>query len=139
MKPINPLALGAASGFSHGMLAPSSGRLLFVAGQTAADADGRVADPDFVTQFESALAKSLVVLTAAGGQVAHVGRMTVYVTDIAVYRNSRKALGEVWRRHMGGHYPAMALVQVSGLVDDGASVEIEMTAVVPDNDAGASR
>lgn len=132
MTRINPEALGAPRGFSHGMLAPREGRLLFVAGQTAADSDGQVAAPDFVAQFESALTRSLVVVAAAGGRAEHIARMTVYVTDLAAYRSARAALGEVWRRHMGPHYPAMALVAVAGLVDTGATVEIEVTAVVPE-------
>jgi enamine deaminase RidA (YjgF/YER057c/UK114 family) len=139
MKPINPEDLGTPRGFSHGMLEPSNGRVLFVAGQTAADADGHVGNPEFVAQFESALAKALLVVTSVGGRVEHVGRMTVYVTDIVAYRCNRKALGEVWQRHMGSHYPAMALVQVSALVDEEATVEIEVTAILPDGHGEASK
>lgn len=131
MKPINPSELGIPRGFSHGMLAPEGGRVLFVAGQTAADGDGHVDNPEFVAQFDSALAKTVVVVRAAGGCVEHIGRMTVYVTDMAAYRKGRKALGDVWQRHMGDHYPAMALVQVAELVDQEATVEIEATAIVP--------
>ena len=132
MRPINPEELGAPRGYAHGMLAPSMGRMLFVAGQTAANGDGRVGDADFVAQFELALTKSLVVVEAAGGRAQHVARMTVYVTDLAAYNRGRKALGEVWQRHMGSHYPAMALVEVTGLVDADATVEIEVTAVIPE-------
>jgi enamine deaminase RidA (YjgF/YER057c/UK114 family) len=129
---INPEELGAPRGFSHGILAPRDGRMLFVAGQTASDNDGRVTAQDFVAQFELALTRSLVVVAAAGGRPEHIARMTVYVTDLAAYRRARPALGEVWQRHMGPHYPAMALVEVAGLVDAGATVEIEVTAVVPE-------
>ena len=132
MKPVNPSALGAPKGFSHGMLSAAGGRMLFVAGQTAADSEGHVEERSFVAQFETALEKALAVVRAAGGQVEHIGRMTVYVTDIAAYRDGRKALASVWQRHMGSHYPAMALVQVSALVDRYATVEIEVTAIVPD-------
>lgn len=130
LTPINPNALDRPRGFSHGMLAPAGGRLLFVAGQTAADATGSALDTTLVAQFETALAKALVVVTAAGGQAEDVARMTVYVTDMAAYRRDRTALGQVWQRHMGRHYPAMALVEVTQLVDEGASVEIEVTAIV---------
>jgi enamine deaminase RidA (YjgF/YER057c/UK114 family) len=132
MKPVNPNELGPAKGFSHGMLGPRAGRILFVAGQTAADSSGHVEERAFLAQFEAALAKALAVVRAAGGRVEDIGRMTVYVTDIAAYREARKALGGVWQKHMGTHYPAMALVQVSELVDRYATVEIEVTAVVPE-------
>lgn len=138
MTPVNPPELDAPRGFAHGMLAPAGGRVLFVAGQTAADAAGHVDDRAFVAQFERALTKVLVVVRAAGGRVEDIGRMTVYVTDMAAYRDSRKALGAVWQRHMGSHYPAMALVAVSALVDRYAIVEIEATAVVADGE-GESR
>jgi enamine deaminase RidA (YjgF/YER057c/UK114 family) len=128
---INPAALGEPRGWSNGILAPIGGRLLFVAGQTAAEANGEVTDKGFVAQFDIALGKALAVLTAAGGGPEHVGRVTTYVTDMEAYRVSRARLSEVWKRHMGTWYPAMALVEVSRLVDHDASVEIEMTAVLP--------
>ncbi|HEX7118619.1 MAG TPA: RidA family protein [Longimicrobiales bacterium] len=127
---INPASLGAPSGWNNGLLAPAGGRLLFVAGQTARGADGRIVGGGFVAQFERALENVLAVVRAAGGGPEHVGRMTVYVTDRAAYLDALKPLGDVWRRHMGRHYPAMALVEVAALVDDGAMVEIEATAVV---------
>jgi enamine deaminase RidA (YjgF/YER057c/UK114 family) len=136
MTIINPNALGQPRGFSHGILAPPGGRILFIAGQTAADGGGRVVDRGFAAQFETALARAMAVLTEAGGRPEHVARMTVYVTDMEAYRSSRARLGEVWTRHMGRWYPAMALVAVSGLVDPDAAVEIEMTAVVPGAPAG---
>lgn len=138
MKPVNPPELDAPRGFAHGMLAPVGGRVLFVAGQTAADATGHVEDRAFVAQFELALSKTLTVVRAAGGRVEDIGRMTVYVTDMAAYRESRKALGAVWQRHMASHYPAMALVAVAALVDRYATVEIEATAVIADGE-GAVR
>lgn len=131
MTIINPDALGRPRGFSNGILAPAGGRVLFVAGQTATGPDGRVTNRGFVAQFETALQKVLAVVTAAGGRADHIGRMTAYVTDMEAYRASRPKLGEIWKRHMGAWFPAMALVEVSSLVDVGASVEIEVTAVLP--------
>jgi enamine deaminase RidA (YjgF/YER057c/UK114 family) len=128
---VNPPELGTPRGFAHGVITPPGGRLLFVAGQTAIDESGRIASDDITHQFDRALERVLAVVRAAGGEPAHIARMTVYVTDIARYRASRPALGDVWRRHMGAHYPAMALVQVVELVDKGAAVEIEATAVLP--------
>lgn len=127
---INPEELGPPKGWTNGMLAPEGGRILLVAGQDAATAAGVVEEEDFVRQFELALAKTLAVVREAGGEATSIGRMTVFVTDLDAYRTSRRAIGEVWRARMGRHYPAMALVEVSRLVDPLGKVEIEATAVI---------
>lgn len=127
---INPDSLGVPRGWNNGLLAAPGGRLLFIAGQTARDESGRVPESGLVEQFERALANALTVLRAAGGVPDDVGRFTIYVTSLEEYRASLKPLGEVYRRHMGQHYPAMALVEVRGLVDARAKVEIEATAVL---------
>jgi enamine deaminase RidA (YjgF/YER057c/UK114 family) len=127
---LNPEALGPARGWTNGMLAPSGGRLLLVAGQDAAEPGGEVATDDFVEQFRRALDKVLEVVRAAGGGPGDVGRITVFVTDLDAYRESRPALGGVWKGAMGRHYPAMSLVEVSRLVDPRARVELEATAVI---------
>jgi enamine deaminase RidA (YjgF/YER057c/UK114 family) len=129
---VNPPSLGRPRGFSHGMLSPAGGRLLFVAGQTAADDQGHIAERGLTAQFETALRKVLAVIEAAGGQPGHVARMTIYVTDLEAYIAGRPALGDLWSKYMGVHYPAMALVQVTRLVEADAAVEIEATAVLPD-------
>jgi enamine deaminase RidA (YjgF/YER057c/UK114 family) len=121
---INPDSLGRPSGWNHGMLGPAGGRVLFVAGQTAPQASGLVA------QWEAALEGVVAVVKAAGGSPDQIGRMTIYVTDRSIYLAERAALGEVHRRHLGRHYPAMALVEVKALVDQQALVEIEATAVL---------
>jgi enamine deaminase RidA (YjgF/YER057c/UK114 family) len=126
---VNPPALERPSGFSHGILAPPGWRTLHVAGQTAGPSGAF--DTDFAGQFDRALARVLAVVRAAGSTPAHVTRMTIYVTDIEAYRESRSRLGDVWVRHMGRHYPAMALVEVRGLVEPGAVVEIDADAVLP--------
>ena len=128
---INPPALGAPRGFNHGLLVQPGWSLLFVAGQTAASVDADVGDRAFVSQFTEALDKTLAVVRAAGGGAEHIVRMTVYVTDIEAYRASRPCLNTVWRERMGLHYPAMALVAVTALVDRDATVEIEATAALP--------
>ena len=133
---INPPQLPEPRGWNHGLLAPAGGRILFVAGQTAGGADGRVGSDDFAAQFALALDRVLAVVREAGGEPAHIGRMTVYVTDLSAYGSARRELGAVWRARMGRHYPAMALMEVRGLVEPGALVEIEATAVLaaaPDN------
>jgi enamine deaminase RidA (YjgF/YER057c/UK114 family) len=121
---INPEAFGARpSGWSHGMLADKGGRILFVAGQIAPVGD-------FVAQWEGALGRVLEVVRSAGGTPEHIGRMVVYITDRPAYLANLTPLGEVHRKHMGRHYPAMAVVEVKSLVDSKALVEIEAVAVL---------
>jgi NAD(P)-dependent dehydrogenase (short-subunit alcohol dehydrogenase family)/enamine deaminase RidA (YjgF/YER057c/UK114 family) len=127
---INPAELGAPRGWNNGMLAQAGGRTLFIAGQTARDGSGLVSGADFVSQFDRAIGNLLSVLRQAGGEPGDIGRFTIYVTDMAQYRASLKPLGEVYRRRMGSHFPAMALVEVTSLVDPQAVVEIEATAVL---------
>jgi enamine deaminase RidA (YjgF/YER057c/UK114 family) len=131
MQIVNPPELGRPRGFAHGVLSAPGTRLLFVAGQTAADGGGHVADADFVAQFDTALDKVLRVVRAAGGDAHHIARLTIYVTDMDTYRAARPRLSSVWRERMGSHYPAMALIAVRALVDAGASVEIQADAVIP--------
>ncbi len=127
---INPEQLGAPSGWTNGMLAPAGGRILFVAGQDAAGPEGEVTTDDFVEQFRVALDKALTVVREAGGTPESVGRITLFVTDVEEYRESRKELGAAYRSLMGKHFPAMALLQVRGLVDPRAKIEMEVTAVI---------
>lgn len=131
---VNPDELGVPSGWTNGMVAPAEGRILFVAGQDAANADGEVLTDDFVEQFDIALRKVLAVVRAAGGDAESVGRMTIFVTDMETYLSARSELGAVWRAHMAWHFPAMALMEVSRLVDPRAQVEIEATAVLTDTE-----
>jgi len=128
LTPVNPDSLARPVGFSHGM--KGSGDLVFVAGQIGWNREGRMVSDDLVLQFIQALENVMDVVWAAGGTSESVARMTVYVTDKADYVRNRKAIGEAWRKRMGKHYPAMALVEVKALVEDDAKVEIEATAVV---------
>lgn len=128
---VNPPELGRPRGFAHGVLTPPGARTLRVAGQTAVDARGELTRGGFAQQFDVALARVLAVVRAAGGLPGQIARMTIYVTDMAAYRECRPSLRDVWQRHMGTHYPAMALVQVVALVDEDALVEIEAEAVLP--------
>ena len=128
---INPERLGRPRGYANGVIAPAGGRLLFVAGQIAWDERQRIVSDDFAEQFERALSNVLAVVAAAGGSAEHVARLTVYVTDKGEYQTRTREVGERWRALMGRHYPAMALVEVKGLLEDGAKIEIEATAVLP--------
>lgn len=129
---VNPEALGVPKGWSHGILA-ASGRILFVAGQSGWEEGAVGTPPNFADQFARVLDKVLAVVAEAGGTPADIARLTIYVTDLGQYRESRKRLGAAWRDRFGSYYPAIALVEVSGLVDDGALVEMEATAVLGGN------
>jgi enamine deaminase RidA (YjgF/YER057c/UK114 family) len=121
---INPAAFGGRpSGWNHGMLSDKGGRILFVAGQI-------VPVGDFVAQWDGALGRVLEVVRSAGGQAENIGRLVVYVTDRPAYLANLTPLGEVHRKHMGRHYPAMAVVEVKSLMDSHALVEIEAVAVL---------
>ncbi|MET0832251.1 MAG: RidA family protein [Acidimicrobiia bacterium] len=128
---VAPEGLAPAVGFSHGIVA-AEGRTLHVAGQIAVDADGAPVGGDFATQFDASLGNVLTVVEAAGGAPGHIVSMTVFTTDIDAYRASLRDLGGIWRRHMGLHFPAMALVGVAALVEPDALVEITAVAVIPD-------
>jgi enamine deaminase RidA (YjgF/YER057c/UK114 family) len=132
---VNPESLGAPKGWNHGVLAPAGGRLLFVAGMSGWRAGAPGTPPGFAAQFANALDQVLRVVREAGGTPEHVARMTVYVTNLHAYRMELRRLGEIWRERFGRHYPAMALLEVKGLVDAGAVVEIEATAVLPGDHA----
>ncbi len=113
------------------MLAPAGGRLLFVAGQVGWDESEQIVGDGFAEQFEQALANVVTVVRAAGGEPEHLGRLTIYVTDKREYTAAASTVGETYRRLVGSHYPAMALVEVRGLLEPGAKVEIEASAVLP--------
>src|SRR5262245_13771724 len=125
---IQPTAWPRPSGYAHGVVA--AGRVLAVAGQVGADPDGVFA-PGLVGQFDLALGNVAEVIGAAGGRMEDLVSMTVYVLDRAAYQAARPALGEVWRRRAGRHYPAMTLVEVKGLATEGALVELQALAVLP--------
>jgi enamine deaminase RidA (YjgF/YER057c/UK114 family) len=122
----------APKGYSNGVAA--SGRLVFVGGQIGWDAQQRFHAVDLVAQSRQALVNVLTVLAEAGGEPRHIARMTWYVVDRKAYLSSLPALGVVYRELMGRHYPAMTAIEVSALIEDAAVVEIEVTAVIPDED-----
>ena len=130
-KLINPDSLGPPKGYSNGVLADAGGRLLFIAGQVAWNKEQNIVSDDFVEQFDQALANVITVLTAAGGEPSNIARLVIYVTSKGEYLERTREVGERYRKHMGKHFPAMALVQVAGLVDNAAKVEIEGMAVLP--------
>lgn len=128
MDPINPATLATPRGYSHGIL--GGGRLLFVAGQIGWNEKSEIVSDRFVDQFDQALANVLAVVREAGGTPESVGRLTIYVVDKSEYAAAQKEIGEHYRARMGRHYPAMTLVEVKSLLEDGARVEIEATALL---------
>jgi enamine deaminase RidA (YjgF/YER057c/UK114 family) len=115
-------------GYANGIVA--EGRVVFVAGQIGWDAEQRLVSDDLAEQTEQALKNIVAVLHEAGARPEHVARLTWYVTDRRAYIAAQAEIGQVYRAVMGTHYPAMTLVEVAALLEEGALVEIEATAVL---------
>src|SRR5215813_13045005 len=130
MKILQPSRWPRPKGYSNGILA--SGRTVFVSGMIGWDVNGELVSSDFVAQVAQALRNIVEVLAEANVKPEHIVRMTWYVLDKKEYANSFKQLGAAYREIIGTHYPAMTAVQVSGLIEEQARVEIEVTAVVPE-------
>jgi enamine deaminase RidA (YjgF/YER057c/UK114 family) len=131
LEPVEPEGWEQPVGYSNGMLAPAGARVLFIAGQVAWDADQvLVGEGDLGAQFRQALSNVLAVLEAAGGKPGDLAAMTIYVKDKRDYLARKAELGQIWRALVGRHYPAMALVQVSDLLEEGALVEISAQAAL---------
>ena len=128
MKILQPPNWPRPKGYSNGISA--KGRMIFTAGVVGWDENGSFPDYSLHGQFAQALMNMLEILAEDGAGPQHIVRMTVYVTDRHEYLSSRDEIGAAWREIMGPNYPAMALVEVKGLVESAAKVEIEATAVV---------
>ncbi len=115
-------------GYANGMA--GEGRFVLTGGQIGWDAEGRFAE-GLVAQTRQALLNIVAILGEAGAGPQHIARLTWYVTDIEVYRNAGKEMGAAWREVMGRHFPAMAVIGVTALVERAALVEIEATAIIP--------
>jgi enamine deaminase RidA (YjgF/YER057c/UK114 family) len=127
---INPEAMAPARGFSHAVV-PAEGRTVYLAGQVAMDPTGAVVGETFAEQFEVALANVVTALAGAGGGPEHLVSLVMYATDVAAYRAALPEVGAAYRRLVGRHFPAMALVGVTELVEPLAMIEIIGTAVIP--------
>ena len=130
MQILQPPGWARPRGFSNGISA--QGTLVFIAGQVGWTGEGKWQATDFAGQFRQALQNIISVLKQANGRPEHIVRLTWYVLDKHEYLNSLKDVGAAYRELMGRHYPTMAVLQVSGLVEDGARLEIEATAVIPE-------
>ncbi|GGV46167.1 enamine deaminase RidA [Streptomyces longisporoflavus] len=129
LERVNPSELSPAIGFSHAVTA-TGGRLVFLAGQTALDTEGKVTGTTLPEQFELALTNLLTALRHAGGTPADLARVTVYATDVADYRKQAAELGRIWRRLAGREYPAMAVIGAVRLWDEECLVELDGVAVL---------
>jgi enamine deaminase RidA (YjgF/YER057c/UK114 family) len=130
MEFLQPARWPRPRGYSNGVAA--RGRTVFVSGMVGWDEHGKLVATDFAGQARQALKNIVEVLAEAKAKPAHIVRMTWYVMDKREYVAAYKEIGAAYRDIIGSHYPAMSAVQVSGLIEDGARVEIEVTAVVPD-------
>jgi enamine deaminase RidA (YjgF/YER057c/UK114 family) len=125
---VNPSALPAPSGFSHGVQA---GDTVYLAGQTALDAEMRIVGNDIVTQFRQALSNVLATLREAGGEPRHLVSLTIYLTDVPDYQAHGREVGRVYQELIGDWYPTMAGIGITALWQAEAMVEIQGVAVIP--------
>lgn len=128
-RTLQPAGWPRPRGYANGISA--TGRIISVAGQIGWDATGRLVGSDIVAQSRQALANIVAVLAEDGARAEHIVRLTWYVTSRADYLAASEPLGAAYRAVIGKHYPAMTAVEVSSLMESGAVVEIEATAVVP--------
>ena len=131
MRILQPAGWAQPRGYSNG-IAVKGGTTVFIAGQIAFNSKNVLEEKTFAGQFRQTLTNTLAVLAEAGGKPEHIVRMTWYVLDKQEYLGALKEVGAAWRELMGRHYPAMAVVQVGGLMEDQARLEIETTAVIPE-------
>jgi enamine deaminase RidA (YjgF/YER057c/UK114 family) len=128
---VNPAGLAPPVGFAHAVVA-APGRTVYLGGQAAQGPDGRITGATVAEQFEVAAGNLVAALAAAGGRPEHLVWLQVLTTDAAAYRAALPQLGAAYRRHLGRHYAATALLEVAGLFDPAAKVELVAIAVVPD-------
>ena len=124
-----PAGWAAPKGYANGIAA--RGRQVFIAGQIGWDEKCKLVGDDFVAQVEQALRNIVAVLAEANGKPEHIVRLTWYVTDKTEYMAKQREIGDAYRRVLGKHFPSMTLIVVAGLLEPGAKIEIEATAVVP--------
>ena len=130
MTVLQPPGWAPSIGYANGISVPA-GQMTFIAGQVGWNEAQVFESEEIVPQFEQALKNVLTVLSEAGGMPGDICRMTVYCCDKPAYLAARPRLGEIWRRLMGKHFPAMSMIFVNDLLDHPAKVELEATAVIP--------
>ena len=131
---LNPPELSPPIGFSHAVVA-AEGRTVYLGGQTAHGPNGELRGRTLAEQFDAAAANVVAALEAAGGRVEHLVSLQIFTTDVGLYRKSTRELATAYGRHLGRHYPAIALFGVTELYDPEPLVELVGTAVVPETAA----
>ena len=131
---VNPPELLPGQGFSHIAIA-APGETIYVAGQTAHQADGTIAGSSMAEQADAALSNLAIALQTVGAQAEHLVAMQIFVTDMVAYREAMPGIGVAWRRYLGRHYPTVSLFGVASLFDPEALIEIVATAVIPHESA----
>jgi enamine deaminase RidA (YjgF/YER057c/UK114 family) len=132
MRLLQPGGWAPPVGYANGIEA--AGRVVFVAGQVGWDAQQKFHSAELAPQFEQALKNVLAVLAEAGGRAEHICRLTAYCCDKPAYLAARPELGRIWRTLIGRHFPAMSMIFVSDLLDAPGKIELEATAVIPEED-----
>ncbi|MEO6432462.1 MAG: RidA family protein [Sphingomicrobium sp.] len=130
MKFLQPSGWPRPKGYANGISA--RGRMVFTAGVIGWDTNESVVSHKFEAQFDKTLENIVAILAEDDARPEHIVRLTIYVTDKVEYLRQRDELASIWKARMGTHFPAIALVEVNGLLNPAAKVEIEATAVVPD-------
>lgn len=131
MQWLQPGGWPRPKGYSNGVVV-GPGRMVVLAGQVGWDEKEKIVPGGLVPQFEQALRNVLAVLACAGGKPEHLIQLRIYLTDKQAYLKEQAGLGEVWKRVVGKHYPCMSGLVIAGLVEEGAMVELEGVAVIPE-------
>ena len=131
LERVQPVDWPRPRGYANALKVPAGRDLLFMAGQIGWDSAGKLVGSDLVSQFGQALRNCVTLVEAAGGQAGDIVRLTMFCTDKQAYLENTGAIGTVYRDVMSDHYPAMSLVEVSALIENGARIEIEATAALP--------
>lgn len=134
LETVLPAGWTRPKGYAQAVRVPPGRSLLFVAGQVGWDTDEQIVSTDFTAQFEQALRNCVTIVEAAGGAPADIVRLTMYCADRTVYAERQREVGDAYRRVMGRHFPAMSLVEVAALLEEGALIEIEATAALAEDE-----
>jgi enamine deaminase RidA (YjgF/YER057c/UK114 family) len=129
---VNTPELGEPVGYAHAVVADRNGRTVYLGGQTALGPDGTIVGTTLAEQLDVAAGNVMQALRTVGGEAEDIVSVQIFVTDPAEYRKQLGALGRVWQRHFGRHYPASGLFGVTRLFDDPALIELMCIAVVPE-------
>jgi len=129
---LQPRSRHTPKGYTHGVVVPRGGRMVFVAGQLASNQDGVITSRDFVAQFATCLDNVIAIVKEANGRPESIAQLTIYITDFDAYRHHKQALAVAWHARFADFYPAIEIVSVKELIDRDAMVEIGGIACLPE-------